>query len=321
MKKSYIVYVVPNDAGSDKITFGMGKVVSNDPLTVVSEPDSNGEQHRIVLTQDRIVADLGEKPFDGTAFGFKTSVIFRAKKDVPNFGTVYFYCVPEKDFRVALKKALPKVKRCLASNGVAFLLDDLTLRVVCSKAHGSYEKAKTEDCKSVITISTSCPEEEIVNVLLRMVARHALTKLPPQIMARWMRFYAFCGKPMDFDESAIQGLVDFISRCESVKEAKAEFSEEDQLLYRLCMKGAGRSLHMSAKELMLLLNGDDRNIVFDAFPKTVRNTEYTALLSQGASKNYREAFVEVMSNAWSGLSVPKSVKALVADTNSMLSSI
>lgn len=307
----YVIFSYLSSSGKAKPW--LGKVEAIRPLKVRSEPDQKLQTKVVNLQRSDIYAVLGSKPIPGKAFGVDLTNIYRCTKQCA-LGDLYYFIAPDKAVRNAVLTAFKIVNKALIKykllNHVQSI--DYCIKHLPGKTNGLYTRLK--DGSVIIDID---PEKMVVDtipqVILHEICHHLFNILPHEQQLKWVRFYVNHVQSVQYTEQQCRTVKEFVAGYEDLKTAKSELDPDYEQLFAKCMNFVRGATRLSFKQLQAFYE-TDRDAVLKLWPKAISLNDYQVIISEYATKNYRELFCEAMSYYMLGKDLPQTVNKLCNKT-------
>jgi len=326
-KGRYVVAALKTDKGRG--TPFLLKVDSVDKSIVQGTLERNSHISQLkktveVLVKD-VVADLGTSPHYGKAYGCDTSNIYAGRKSHDDFGSLHFFYKPEKEKAKQLTDAFTKVSKSLVHAGLDFLIDPSTciweiLPYHGEKYAGMYIRSKNVD-KTPHRFQIRpemMPYGEFPYVIYHELGHHLHLEFATgkKLQAEWVRLYNTSIKVTPIKKEKSQELLDALLAGEDrPSDFKTNLSEEDTLVYKWIIRVIGQQHSLSIKELDLLFEAQYFEDIRGIWPvRGVPMKDLAPIVTEYATKNFKELIAESFAFRMVGKKLPKSVDALLDKT-------
>lgn len=275
-----------------------------------------------VSTKD-IVLNLGDDPYPGKVHGIDVSELYRGRKTHDYFGPIYWFYKPEADLGNALIKAFDKTHKTLKHAGLDFLVSPDTciweaLPYHGEKYAGMYIHSKKPDLmphrfqiRPEIMPATDWPY-----VIQHELGHHCHLQYVTsrKLNAAWIRLYNTSIQVSSIKASKSQEFLDgLLGQAENhPSDYKSLLSEEDTLLYKLVLKNIQTQHSLSPRELDLLFDAEYYDDIRNVWPtRGISKKDLAPIVTEYATKNYKELFAESFALLMTGKKLPKNVQALM----------
>lgn len=310
-------YIIFHDDSIDSKHNLLGKVEKMNPLLVKLQPDILGNQHTAEISRKSILCIVGPKPTSGHAYGIDLSNVYRTSVPVEKFGTLRYYCAPEKSVRKALKSAFVVAANKLEAQKLYAIFDEQVIYSVRAMRNAGMYYAGNEEKKIPHRIEldpTRTTIEDLPHCILHEIGHYYFNKLDSDWQFKWVNLYAKYVKMDRFASRDMKALRDnFIHSGLSFVEFKKELDEPEQTYFKLVQKHLQKCFKLNPKQLQLLYE-ENPEVVLSKFPSSTLKVEYETLVSEYATKNYHELFAESFAFYLEGKKLPKVIKDLIVNT-------
>lgn len=308
----YLIFPYLSPKGKGKAM--LGKVLSVKPLKVKTQPDDLMKTENLTLKSSEVFCVLGSKPKQGKAFGVDTTNIYRCTKPLKYWGDLHYFIAPDKQVRNGINSAFSIVYKNLKNLGIDISNKGITFRIkaLSGKTNGMFIKLKTGDIlidldPSKVTIS------ELPHVLAHEVGHYLFNFLEAEQQEKWVKLYIKHIMPKTFSPKDCQRMKDFIQSYTSLKEAKSEVDDDDKELFDTCIKFVRIASRLSFAQLDSFYQSNAQDIL-DIWPKSISSTDYDTIISEYATKNYKELFAESFAFYVNKKELPQTVEKMMART-------
>lgn len=254
----------------------------------------------LTVSKKQIVLNLGETPRPGKVYGLETTNLFRVRKDHDDFGAINFFYKPDKQVVKDLWASMSKVAKILKKKGLEFLLDDIVwevLRYHKEKFAGMYMHAKNDKMPHRIQVRPEImPATEYAYVLLHELGHHLHLEFltSKKLNAHWLRVYNTSIKVETIKkDTSIRLLTSLLEQEDLPSDFKGQLSEEDALAFKWIIRTIASNNALSIKELDTLWEADMKDDISKLWPqRTITHKELAPVLTEYATKNYKELVAE-----------------------------
>lgn len=320
-------YCIGISRGTGKPKTFLFKVGSLDKgiVTGVLEKNCHIQQLRntIELPTKDIVVNLGADPFPGKVHGQDTSVLYRGRKEHDSFGTINWFYKPEKEVTTSLNAAFNKCYTTLKQNKLDFIVDPLnciweSLPFNGEKFAGMYIRSNDVEKKPhrFQIRPEIMPATDYPYVIYHELGHHLHFEYMTgkKLNASWIRLYNTSIKVSAIKREKAQELLDgLLGQSENMpSDFKSVLSEEDSLIYKLILKAIGHRHSLSVKELDLLFEAEYYEDIKAIWPtRGISIRELAPIISDYATKNYKETIAEAFAFYMTKKKLPKEVHSLL----------
>lgn len=294
----------------------------NKKLNVVLEKNRHipGLQTNLVIHQKDLVLELGKNPPRGNAYGVDTTSLYKGRKNHDFFGDINFFYKPEKQVVKNLWKAFSIAEKKLKN----FNLDqDLVIEVLPKfkqKYAGIYMHSRKEKMPNRIQIIPEVMDaSDYPYVILHEFAHslHYRHLMDTDLDADWISLYNTSIKVKTVKKEQCLELLEMVKGSDESIGNVLRTVEDDELRLagRWILREISKIHGLSIKELSKLQRADKMEEVLEVWPKhALRAKDLEPVISEYATKNYKETVAESLSFHWIGKKLPKSVDKLIDKT-------
>lgn len=318
-KDDYIVVRPPKGRNFlVKVSSASDSVVSG-----IVERDCHIQERRTLIdvpVKD-VVLNLGSEPAPGTVYGINLNHLYRGRKSHEAFGMINFFYRPKKEVTKELMKGFDKVERILNKNGLVKLIaDNIVWEIEAyakEKYAGMYYRAKDEKSFARIKFKPEIlPATQHPYVILHELGHHFhihyLMK-NHKLDAQWIKLYNTSIKVMNINKSVSQQLLDsLLEGDDRPSDLRGQLDEESTLAYKWILRVIQATHSLSVRELDRLFEADMKDEISNVWPLyNIRKKDLAPVVSEYATKNYRELVAESFSMHLIGKELPKNVIKLL----------
>ena len=275
-------------------------------------------RHAVEVVPRDVLLNLGPDPRPGKVYGVD---ILRpvGSKDSDDFGRITFFYKPSKDVGANLMDAFSKVAKIFKRQRLDFAIGEGVWEVMApqgSKA-GMYKRSKKPDLNPhrFLIHPELLPATEYPYVISHELAHHLHSEFMnnPKLNAAWIRLFNTSIKPTSISkEKSLELLKAMENHDGPPSTLGSTLSDDDTRAFRMILRVIQVYRSVSVKELDTLAESDDLDEIRDLWPKrAIPQRELEPVVSQYATKNYRELVAEAISFYLTGKKLPKEVTALV----------
>jgi len=269
-----------------------------------------------------LVLNLGSEPKPGKVYGLDVTNLFCGRKLHEDFGLINFFYRPSKQVVKDLWAAFNKVAKILNKRGLSFLLDDLIWEILpyTNEAYaGMYLRSNKEGNSPRIQIRPEImPASEYVYVILHELAHHLHLGFATgkKLNASWLRLFNTSIRVVNIKKETSSSLLDALLAQEDVPSAfRGQLEEEDALAFKWVLRTISQINALSIKELDILFEADAKDDIRKIWPvRNIHRKDLAPVISEYATKNYRETIAEAVSFVMVGKKLPEPIVKLVEKT-------
>lgn len=260
-------------------------------------------------------------PHPGRAYGCDTSQIYRGKKSHDVVGPLYFFYKPEQEIGEKIVKAFDKSVKILKNADLDFIIDPSKAvweiyRYNGEKYCGMYKRSRKPDknphrflIKPEIIQPVDYPE-----TILHEYAHHLHSEFMTsrKLNGAWVKLYNTSILVKDIDAKQCRRILDnLLSQEAQPSDFKGQLAEDDALAFKWILKALRSQHKLTIKELDMLFLAELFDDIQDVWPEKVTMNDLNPLVTEYATKNYRELFAESFAYYMVGKLLPKSVTTLL----------
>jgi hypothetical protein len=317
-------YVVVKTSNSDTISLARVNNIAGNVLHCNLMKDSHiiGLRKEIEVPRKHVVAVIDpDDPRPGRVFGCDTSEIYRGKKSHPEVGPLYFFYKPAPEVGEKIVKAFDKSVKILANAGLDFIIDPS--KAVWEihpfngeKYCGMYKRSRKPEKNPhrFIIKPEMMPATEWTYVVMHEYAHHLHSEFVTsrKLNGSWVKLYNTSILVKDVDAKQCRRILDNLLAQEAQpSDFKGQLDEGDALAFKWILKVIRTQHKLSIKELDTLFAAEFFDDIQDVWPEKVTMNDLNPLVTEYATKNYRELFAESFAYYMTGKSLPKAVTALL----------
>lgn len=275
-------------------------------------------RHTLTVEQSNLVVNLGQRPQHGKVYGCDVTSLYYKKKDHPIFGPVYFFYKPDPQVVKDLWKSMDRVHNILKKRGLEFLLDEIVWEVVPhfkEKYSGMFIKSKGKLPNRIQIRPEIMPASSYDYVLLHELGHHMHLNFATgkQLNAHWLRLFNTSIRVATVRKEVSANLLEQLMEQEDLpSDFKSTLSEEDALSYKCIIRTIQSVNALSIKDLDTLFEAGSRDDIRKVWPlRTLPRKELSPVVSEYATKNYRELFAETFAFVLSKKKLPDPIVRLL----------
>lgn len=283
-----------------------------------------GKNNSIEIPAKDVIVNLGKEPKQGKVYGVDVSNIHRGRHQHEHFGTIHWFYVPEKEIGKALNVAFDKSYKILKHNRLDFMVQDSCIWEVLptngQKLAGMYKRSR-DIAKKPHRLQIHpevMPTTEFVYIILHELSHHLDWEFATstKLKAAWLRLFNTTIKLTTIKkDKSIEILNQLLDGEDRPSDFKTVLSDEDTLIYKWILRTIQKDASLSVRELDILFEADYKDDIRAVWPqRTIPQKELVPVISEYATKNYRECFAEAVSFYLIGKKLPKNVTTLLDKT-------
>lgn len=317
-------YVVVKTSKSDTLSLARVNTVAGNVLHCNLMKDSHiiGLRKDIEVPRKHVVAVVdASDPHPGRVFGCDTSEIYRGKKSHDEVGPLYFFYKPEPEVGDKIVKAFDKAVKILHNAKLDFIIDPAmavweVYRYNGEKYCGMYKRSRKPEKNPhrFLIKPEMIPPTEYPYVILHEYAHHLHSEFmtSPKLNGAWVKLYNTSILVKDIDAKQSRRILDsMLSQEARPSDFKVQLEESDALAFKWILKIIRTQHKLSIKELDTLFLAEYFDDIQDVWPERVTMNDLNPLVTEYATKNYRELFAESFAYHMTGKSLPKAVTTLL----------
>lgn len=277
-----------------------------------------GKRVAVEVVPKDVILNLGADPRPGKVYGVE---VLRpvGSKDSPDFGKVTFFYKPSKDVGANLMDAFDKVAKIFKRQRLEFALGDGIWEVMAPQGSksGMYKRSRKPDLNPhrFLIHPELLPATEYPYVIAHELAHHLHLEFMdnPKLNASWIRLFNTSIRPTSVSKEKSMELLKAMETHDGPPSSLGSvLSEEDTRAFRQILRAIQQYRAVSVKELDTLAESDDMDEVQGLWPKrAIPHKELEPVVSEYATRSYRELVAESISFYLVGKKLPKEVTALV----------
>jgi|GEM_PF-4682367 len=297
-------------------------------VTGVSTKYQNIQELRQVVdipAQD-VFLNLGKDPRGGKVYGVDVTNLYRSSMEHKRFGRLCWMYKPEEEAKESIVRGFNVAYKRLTAFGLEPLAsEDIVWELNApgkEKYAGMYipqKKTKSIEIPARILLRPEVMTADLYPyAVLHELGHHIHSRYvkSPKLEAAWVKLFNTSIKKQDIrKEEALQMLENLLAGEDRPSSFKKSLEEEDALVFKWIMRHIKQTHGVSVHELDLLFEGEEREEIRYLWPtRTIERKELAPVISEYATKNYRETFAEAFALHMTGITLPKNVIKLVERT-------
>lgn len=260
-----------------------------------------------------IILNLGPSPKAGKVYGIDTTNLYRGKRSHSTFGEIHFFYNPKKEVVQNIMAAFDKAYKHLERLGLEFLIDDIVWEILPfgkERYAGMYTRKKGEKGQPRILIR---PERmqvvEFPYVILHELGHHLHMGgfvTSKKIDAQWVQLYNTSVRVASIDKQTSKSLLEnLLDGQDTISNFKSSLDEDDALALKWILRTIQQYHGLSVRELDTLFEANMMDDIKAVWPlRNIPHKELTPVITEYATKNYRETFAESFGHYAAKLKLP-----------------
>jgi hypothetical protein len=326
------VVLVAKSLGKPKLTCAKVEFVQGDDVGAVDVENMHIAQLRkgFDTKVENVIAII-----DPThpSYHNKYPAIFERRVIQDDFGALNLFYDPSDEVVGNLKKAFSAAYASLKAKGLDFIVQPQTCVWEIypydgGKYAGMYKRnskpEKNPHRLSIMPEHTAYDHSWYSYVILHELAHHMHSEfvVGRQLNAKWIDLYSTSVPARDILKADTDRLLKALLEGEDLPSAfKGQLEEADEEAYKLILKAIKQQHKLGVKELDVLFVAEFNDQIKALWPETVVANDLNPLVTEYATKNYRELFAEAFAYYMTGRELPQEVKELVEESISYAKSV
>jgi hypothetical protein len=256
----------------------------------------------------------------------KYDAIFQRAIHNEDFGSLNFFYTPTDEVRDHLQEAFAKAAQALEARGLSFIIQP----TICvweiypyggEKYAGYYKRNRKADKNpnrlAIIPEHTDYDHSWYSYVIFHELAHHMHAEFVTgrQLNAKWIDLYSTSVPARDIEKPDTDRLLKALLEQEDLpSDFKGQLEEGDQEAYKLILKAIKQQHKLGVKELDVLFVAEFFEQIKAVWPEKVVANDLNPLVTEYATKSYKELFAEAFAYYMSGRELPQEVKELVEES-------
>jgi hypothetical protein len=276
----------------------------------------------VEVPKSDIIVNLGRDPKPGKAYDCDLTALYKGRKTHDEFGTLYWFYKPETEVAERIVKAFDKSSRILRKERLDFTIQpDLAIweiqKYKDEKYCGMYKHSRdaSKNPHRFIFRPEMVEPKDYTWVILHEHAHHIEREFlhSKALRGAWVQLYNSTILVEDIDKKTCAALLEEILTQEALpSDYKGQLDEENALALKWILKHIKQQHKLSIRELDTLFDAGMKDEIRDVWPMSgVSMNDLKPLVTEYATKSWRELFAESVSLHLTGVVLPKSVIALV----------
>jgi len=290
---------------------------------VVKDCHIPGKKQVIDVPRSDCFANMGKDPMPGFAYGVDLEV-YRGRKEHHIFGMQNFFYRPKKDVSKQWLKTLDVAGKKLKTAGFTKVLNDEIIWEIAKhngqKYAGYYTPRRGDTIAPRIRIHleiVGAKSSDYLGFIYHEFAHHlhyAYLMESLKLDARWIQLFNTSIKVVNINKSICEQLLNGLLEGE-VKPSrfKAEIEDDElKLAYQWILRTIAQNHAISVRELDKLFEADFKSDIEALWPKHhIRKKDLEPIVTEYATKNFKELFAESFRIYMEGGKLPKNVHSLL----------
>lgn len=312
-------------ADKPKLTYAMIEFIDGDNLGCVDVKDMHLPKLRRGFDAPRSsVLSIVDPKHDKYHNNFPA--IFNKSFHDENFGMVNWFYEPSDEVRKDLSDAFKKAAEALDKKGLSFVIQPETCVWEVypyggEKWAGYYKRNKKSDKNpnrlAIIPEHTDYDKSYYTYIIFHELAHHMHSEFVTgrNLNAKWIDLYSTSVPARDIGEEETTRLLEsLLAQQDLPSDFKGQLEEQDQEAYKLILKAIKQQHKLGVKELDVLFVAEFTDQIRALWPEKVVANDLNPLVTQYATKNFRELFAESIAYYLSGRMIPDEVRDLVEES-------
>lgn len=273
-----------------------------------------------------VILNLGPTPMRGKVYGHDVSNLYRGSVDHEHFGRLCFMYKPDPETKKSIVRGFNLAYKKLQKFGLEQLARDNIVWEINppgkEKYAGMYIPAKTKAKVQVPARIMIRPEiltaPEFPYVVLHELGHHLHSTYmrSPKLEAAWIKLFNTSIKVVPVSRADCEQMLESLVAGEERPSAFRKSLEEDQqLMFRWIIRHISQNHSVTIRELDHLFEGEELDEIRQLWPqKAVPTKELDPIISEYATKSYRETLAEAFAMHLTGTQFPKHIIKLTERT-------
>ncbi len=286
----------------------------------IDEIDIKGAGDPVTFRRSDVMANLGQRPKFGTAYGSKVEVL-RSKASHDWFGTIRVFAsvLDNEDLKAEFKKHLKSAEHLIRKNRLPQLPIIFDIRHTSGKYAGYYKYRRGKLDLLTIRLSETDIHKDYIHYVVTHEYAHGIwfRHVPATVKKKWIDLYHKATEIKKVKKDELERLCSDLVAAESLAAFKKEIDPEDRKLLAACFKQIKASHQLDVNHIQLLIGLEED--ISDIWPTYVELGNPELILSDYARKSPEELFAEAVSFWLTGKKLPKQIQNAVDRTMTRLS--
>jgi hypothetical protein len=256
----------------------------------------------------------------------KFDAIFHKAIHNEDFGSLNWFYEPKFEVRANLEEAFKKAASALEARGLGFIIQPTTcvweVYPYGGEKYAGYYKRngkpeKNPNRLAIIPEHTAYDHSYYTYIIFHELAHHLHSEFVHgrNLNAKWIDLYSTSVPARDILKPDTDRLLKALLDGEDLPSAfKGQLEEADEEAFKLILKAIKQQHKLGVKELDVLFVAEFNEQIKAVWPETVVANDLNPLVTEYATKNYRELFAEAFAYYMSGRELPQEVKELVEES-------
>jgi hypothetical protein len=263
----------------------------------------------------------------------KFDAIFDSRIVHDDVGSLNLFYRPRGEVVRHLSNAFSTAHAALKAKGLDFIIQPQTcvweIYPYGGEKYAGYYKRNSKPEKNphrlaIIPEHTSYDHSWYTYVIFHELAHHMHSEfvVGRQLNAKWIDLYSTSVPARDILKEDTDRLLKALLEGEDLPSAfKGQLEEADEEAYKLILKAIKQQHKLGVKELDVLFVAEFNDQIKALWPETVVANDLNPLVTEYATKSYRELFAEAFAYYMTGRDLPQEVKELVEESISYAKSV
>jgi hypothetical protein len=317
-------YVIAKPAGQGKNFLFKVSGIDQGIVAGTLEKDSHvkGLRKTVEIPKSDIIVNLGRDPFPGKAYDCDATIIYKGRKTHDQFGTLFWFYKPETDVAERIMKSFDRAARILKQHDLDFTIEPEKgiweiQRYNGEKYCGLYKHSRdTEKNPHRFVFRPEMVEPKDYNWVILHEHSHHIERAflhSKSLRGQWVQLYNSTILVEDIEKKTCKDLLERILGQEDLpSDFKGQLEEDEQIQLKWILKHIKQQHKLSIKELDMLFDAGMKDDIRDVWPVSgVSMNDLKPLVTEYATKSWKELWAESLSLYFCGVKLPKVVVALI----------
>ncbi len=319
-------YLIGKVAGSDKRTvLFKAESMSKGVVTGTVQKDAHikDKNFQAEIPIKDLVVNLGSDPHPGKVHGHDVSSLYKGRRTHADFGPLYWFYDAEKEVRDAVDRGFDKAYKSLKAQRLGFVVQPLSciweiMPYNGEKWAGMYKRSSNVD-KNPHRFQVRpeiMPSTEYPYVIHHEVGHHIHYEFlmdSKKLNAGWIKAFNTSIVVRSIKKEQSEKLLNEMLGQGDVPSAfKSTLDEDNAAAFKLILSYISREHSVTVKELDVLFEAEYFDEIKGVWPiRGVPKKDLEPIVSEYATKNYRELFAESFAFRMTGKKLPQAIEKLL----------
>lgn len=269
-----------------------------------------------------IIVNLGRDPKPGKAYDCDLTALYKGRKTHDQWGTLFWFYKPNPEVGERIVKSFDKCARILKQQRLDFTIQPESSiweiqKYKDEKYCGMYKHSRDpqKNPHRFIFRPEMVEPKDYAWVILHEHAHHLEREFmhSKSLRGQWVQLYNSTILVEDIDKKVCKDLLEqFLTQEALPSDFKGQLDEESALALKWILKHIKQQHKLSIKELDVLFDAGFKDDIREVWPVSgVSMNDLQPLVTDYATKSWRELWSESVSLHLTGVQLPKSVVNLV----------